>query len=68
MYEIKPDNKTELLCVLFNSRDDNNKQLLDLVVELCDKRVDKLLFIGYCIGTGIRYRYSRWTMVNHNQL
>ena len=49
--------------MLFNSRDDYNKQLLDVIVELWDKRVDKLLFIGFCIGTGIR-----WTMVNHNQL
>ena len=59
------------LCVIYrspNSRDDNNKQLLDLIVELGDKREDKLLFIGYCIGTGKRWRYSHWTMVNHNQL
>ena len=50
MYKIKTDKKNELfLCVIYrcpNSRDDNNKQLLDLIVELYDKRVDELLFIG----------------------
>ena len=50
MYKIKTDKKNELfLCVIYrstNSRDDNNKHLLDLIVELCDKREDKLLFIG----------------------
>ena len=50
MYKIQTDKKNELfLCVNYrgpNSRDDNNKQLLDLFVELSDKRVDKLLFIG----------------------
>ena len=55
MYKIKTDIKNELfLCVIYRSltsRDDNNEQLLDLIVELCDKRMDKLLFIGYCIGT-----------------
>ena len=55
-YKIKTDKKNELfLCVIYkspNSRDDNNKQLLDLIVELSDKRVDKLFFIGYSIGTG----------------
>ena len=56
MYKIKTDKKNEhLSCVIYscpNSRDDNNKQLLDILVELCDKRVDKLSFIGY------RYRYG----------
>ena len=56
MYKIQTDKKNKLfLCVIYrrpNSRDVNNKQLLDLIVELCDKREDKLLFIGYCIGTG----------------
>ena len=56
MYKIKTDKKNELfLCVIYrspNSRDDNNKQLLDLIVNLCDKRVDTLLFIGCGIGTG----------------
>ena len=50
MYKVKNDKKKELfLCVIYrspNSRDDNNKQLLDLIVELCDKREDELLFIG----------------------
>ena len=42
------------MCVIYrspNSRNDNNKQLLDLIVDLCDKREDKLSFNGYCIGT-----------------
>ena len=56
MYKIKTDKKNKLfLWVNYrspNSRDDNNKQLLDLIVELLYKRVDTLLFIGYCIGTG----------------
>ena len=51
----------------YNSRDENNKQLLDLIVELCDKREDKLLLIGYCSGTGTVFTLI-WTMVNHNQL
>ena len=50
MYKIQTDKKNKLfLYVTYrspNSRDDNNKQLLDLIVELSDKRVDKLLFIG----------------------
>ena len=50
MYKIKTDKKNELfLRVKYRSpniRDDNNKQFLDLIVELYDKRVDKLLFIG----------------------
>ena len=42
------------MCAIYRSpniRDDNNKQLVDLIAELCDKREDKLLFIGWCIGT-----------------
>ena len=50
MYKIKTDKKNELfLCVINrspNSRDNNNKPLLALIAELCDKREDKLLFIG----------------------
>ena len=55
MFKLKTDKKNELfLGVVYrspDSRDDNNKQLLDLIVELCDKKEDKLLFIGSCIGT-----------------
>ena len=50
MYKIKTDKKNELfLCVIYrspNSRDDDNEQFLDLIVELSDKRVDELKFIG----------------------
>ena len=50
MYKIKTDKTNKLLlCVIYrspNSRDHNNKQLFDLMVEMRDKRVDKLLFIG----------------------
>ena len=50
MYKIKTDETNELfLCVNYrspNSRDDNNEQFLDLILELYDKRVDILLFIG----------------------
>ena len=72
MYK-KTDKKNELfLCVIYrspSSRDDNNKQLLDLIVELCGKRVDKLVFIGYYIDRySLPVRYSHWTMVKYNQL
>ena len=43
------------LCVIYrspNSTNDNNKQLLDLIVELRYKRVDELLLYRY------RYRYG----------
>ena len=56
--------------LLIVTRDDNNKQLLlDLIVELCDKRVDKLLFIGYWIGTGtgISYRYRYTVPIRYSQ-
>ena len=50
MHKIKTDKNNEIfLFVIYrssNSRDDNYKQLLDLLAELCDKREDKLLFIG----------------------
>ena len=49
MYTIQTDKNELFLCVIYrspNSRDDINKQLLDLIFELCDKREDKLLSIG----------------------
>jgi len=48
--KIKTSTRNELyLCVAYrnpNSSEDNNKLLLQSMVEMCDKNLDNLLFIG----------------------
>ena len=62
MYKIKTDNKNELLCVLLIVEMITTNNLLDSIVELCDKRVDKLLCIGHVsvpvYDVSYRYRYT----------
>jgi len=68
--KIKTSTRNELyLCVAYqssNSSEDNNKLLLQSMVEMCDKRLDNLLFIGDFNLPGIDWHI--WSSSTNNQL
>lgn len=68
--KINTSGKNELyLCVIYrspNSSDENNHLLLQSVAEICDRKLDKLIFIGDFNLPGIDC--NNWCSFNNNQL